>query len=259
MTTNTEAITKAISVPPGWTPVVFALGLGGVFIATMSFVLPDASAAIILDRGGMFPYPFTIQNLMHLLFFFGLGEIFVRWRVGKIESAFKAHSYLPEDEETILQAQDLGAIRSRVSGIHDGEHGFLPYLVDICILQFHTSRSVDQTVSVLNSSLDLMSHRLDLRYTTLRYLSWVIPTIGFVGTVVGIGATLAAVDPTNPDLQELTARLAVAFNTTLVALVMSAVIVFMMHAAQLKEESALNDAGTYTLRNLINRLYEGQA
>ena len=84
-------------------------------------------------------------------------------------------------------------------------------------------------------------------------------TIGFVGTVVGIGATLAAVDPTSPDLQELTARLAVAFNTTLVALVMSAVIVFMMHAVQLREESALNDAGTYTLRNLINRLYEGQA
>ena len=99
--------------------------------------------------------------------------------VGRIESAFKARSYLPEDEETILQAQDLGAIRARVSGIHDGENGFLPFLVDLCILQFHTSRSVDQTVGVLNSSLDLMSHRLDLRYTTLRYLSWVIPTIGF--------------------------------------------------------------------------------
>ena len=86
-----------------------------------------------------------------------------------------------------------------------------------------------------------------------------IPTIGFVGTVVGIGATLAAVDPANPDLQVLTARLAVAFNTTLVALVMSAVLVFLMHGVQRKEESALNDAGMYTLRNLINRLYEGQA
>ncbi len=249
----------SISVPPGWTPVVFALGLGGAFIATMSFTLPDAAAAVLLDRGGMFPYPFTIQNLMHLLFFFGLGELFVRWRVGKIESAFKARSYLPEDEETILQAQDLGVIRSRVREIHDGENGFLPFLIDICILQFHTSRSVDQAVSVLNSSLDLMSHRLDLRYTTLRYLAWVIPTIGFVGTVVGIGATLAAVDPSNPDLQVLTARLAVAFNTTLVALVMSAILVFLMHGVQRKDESALNDAGMYTLRNLINRLYEGQA
>ena len=35
-----------------------------------------------------------------------------------------------------------------------------------------------------------MQHEVDTRYSTLRYLVWVIPTIGFIGTVVGIAAAL---------------------------------------------------------------------
>ena len=41
----------------------------------------------------------------------------------------------------------------------------------------------------------------------------------------------------------------------MVALVESAILVFLLHLVQEREESALNDAGDYTLRNLINRLY----
>jgi hypothetical protein len=41
----------------------------------------------------------------------------------------------------------------------------------------------------------------------------------------------------------------------MVALVESAILVFLLHLIQEREESALNSAGDYTLRNLINRLY----
>ncbi len=86
------------------------------------------------------------------------------------------------DDTTILQAEDLGSIRQRIRKAFDEENGFLPYLIDLCILQFNASRSVDQTVSVLNSNLDLITHRVELRYTRLRDLVWVIPTFGFIGT-----------------------------------------------------------------------------
>jgi hypothetical protein len=43
----------------------------------------------------------------------------------------------------------------------------------------------------------------------------------------------------------------------MVALLESAILVFVLYLAQEKEETAINLAGTYTLRNLINRLYEG--
>ncbi|MBP8284328.1 MAG: MotA/TolQ/ExbB proton channel family protein, partial [Chromatiaceae bacterium] len=155
---------------------------------------------------------------------------------------------------------DLPPLRARVAGLYDGERGFLPGLIDLCILQFLASRSVDQTVSVLNSSLELLMHRVDLRYTLLRYLTWVIPTVGFIGTVVGIALALAMINPsaTVQPLGEIARALGVSFYTTLVALVDSAILVLLLQLVQAREELAVNAAGRYVLVNLINRLYSGQ-
>jgi len=56
-------------------------------------------------------------------------------------------------------------------------------------------------------------------------------------------------------LSELTQRLAVAFYTTLLALIQAAILVFIMHIVQAQEERSLNLSGQYCLDNLINRLY----
>ena len=233
-------------------------------ITLLTATLAGSHAAIILldyhavpPAGYPFVYPFTIQNLTHLFLAAGLGELYLRWRVGRREAAFLGEGLLPEDYETVLQSRDLAVIRQRVAGCSDGEHGFLPGLVDLCILQFQASRSVDQTVSVLNSALGLLSDRVELRYSPLRYIVWVIPTIGFIGTVVGISLSLTQLDANNPDLTRVTASLGMAFYTTLVALVESAILVLLLHLVQTREERAVNDAGRYVLTNLINRLYAG--
>ena len=48
-----------------------------------------------------------------------------------------------------------------------------------------------------------------------------------------------------------------AFTTTLLALIMSAVLVLLQSLIQGKEERALNEAGQYCLDNLILRLGDG--
>lgn len=230
------------------------------FIAVSTTVLGKGQAGIILLDAATttFPYPLTIQNVLHLFFFVGLGELFVRWRVAEREFSFVARRMLPQDGETVLQSRDLPDIRRQTTGKFDGEHGFLPYLIDLCILQFQASRSVDQTVSVLNSSLELIAHRVDLRYALARYIVWVIPTIGFIGTVIGIAFAMEQINPENIDLKALTSSLGVAFYTTLVALVQSAILVLFLNLVQAREERSVNEAGHYTLRNLINRLYVGK-
>ena len=237
---------------------ILAMILAVVFIAVLSLLIGDTKAGVMLldSQSTIFYYPFTIQNLMYVLFFIGLGEVFVRWVTALKEKGFLKREYLPEDDETVLQAHDLGPIRRELAGTFNQEHGFLPSLIDLSILQFLSSRSTDQTVSVLNSSLELINHRVELRYSTLRYLVWVIPTIGFIGTVVGISQALGQAAVTE-DLKVLTDLLAVAFNTTLVALGLSAVLVFFLHLVQRQEEHSVNMAGNYTLVNLINRLYTG--
>lgn len=237
-------------------------GAAAIFlIMVLTVILPKHSraATLVLDRmSPHFPYPFTIQNFEHVLFLIGVGQLFVRWRVAERELGFMRRGFLPEDDQTVLQWRDLGPLRRNVARQFDGEHGFLPSLVDTCILQFQSSRSVDQTVAVMNSSLELIEHRVDMRYNLIRYIAWLIPTLGFIGTVMGLGASLAEAGASaTMDLKQVAKTLAVGFDCTMVALVESAFLVFLLHISQENEEKAVNWAGTYTLRNLINRLYEG--
>jgi hypothetical protein len=239
-----------------------SVGLGILFVLVLSVLLPSdgRAAQLILDRHSPhFPYPFTIQNFEHLFFFIGLGELFVRWRVGTREMNFLKRGFLPEDDQTVLQPHDLGPIRRNVANEFDNEHGFLPYLIDLTVLQFQSGRSVDQSVAVMSSSLELIEHRVDLRYGLIRYIAWLIPTLGFIGTVIGLGASLAAVPKEGTvSMYEIAHALSVGFDCTMVALAESAIMVFILQLVQEKEETSVNLAGTYALRNLINRLYVGE-
>ncbi|MEE2691247.1 MAG: MotA/TolQ/ExbB proton channel family protein [Pseudomonadota bacterium] len=233
---------------------------GVVFILLLDLLFGGTGrgAAFWIGRGdAVFPYPFTIQNAEHILFFLALGQLFMRWRVAKWEHSFLTRNYLPEDDQTVLVMDDLGPLRRKVSGAFDADNGFLPFLIDLSVLQAQASRSVDQTVSVLNGALELIAHRVDLRYQVLRYLSWAIPTVGFIGTVVGIASALGLVDPENMEIRLVTGSLAVAFDTTVIALLWSAIIVLLLNLVQKEEELAVNRAGAYCLKNLINRLYVG--
>ncbi len=95
-----------------------ALGLFFIILLTLSLAKNSSMAVLLLDYSdnSAFTYPFSIQNLMHLMFFISLGELFVRWKVASFEMGFLRKRYLPEDEETVLQAQDLGPIRKSVGG-----------------------------------------------------------------------------------------------------------------------------------------------
>ena len=245
--------------------VSISLGLGIIFIAVMSSLfehLDSQVGAFLLDRHTEnFPYPFTIQNVMWLMFSIGCGELWVRFRQSNLELELVSRKYLPENDEVVLRAQDLGPLYKKVLPTEGEPTFFLQRLIKRCILQFQASRSVDQTNSLLNSSLELFQHELELKYSMLRYLVWLIPTLGFIGTVVGIVFALdyaANVDnPQDPTLlAEVIGRLGVAFYTTLLALIQSALLVFALHIAQGREEMSLNQSGQYCLDNLVNRLYE---
>jgi hypothetical protein len=241
--------------------VVMTLSLAAavVFIAFFTIVLPHNSrvAHLIFDIGSIhFPYPFTIQNVEHILLFVGMGDLYVRWRSSVKELGFVKMHLLPEDQETVLESSDLGPILKRVTGLSNQQHGILPSLIESSILQFQSGRSIDQAVSVMNSNLELVQHRVDLSYSLIRYIAWLIPTLGFIGTTIGIGSALASVPTTGDiDMPALARELSVGFDCTMVALAESAILVFALNMVQEREELGVNLAGTYTLRNLINRLF----
>ena len=229
-------------------------------IALLARILPPDAAAILLDIKRA-SWPFTVQNILWLAFFAGLGELSIRWRTSRLEESQFERDYLPLDEATVLRpGDDMTPIYQKVRSSKYRTTCFLPRLIERCVLNFNLGQSVDQTNSLLNSSLELFLHELDLRYNIIRYITWLIPSLGFIGTVIGIMLALNyAGDRANVEspemLYQVTERLGVAFSTTLVALVMAAILVFLQNMIQGNEENSLNKAGQYCLDNLINRLY----
>ncbi len=239
---------------------IIALLISMAFIATCSLLpLPGTLKKLLFDQGQnpLFTYPFTIQNLIWCTFFVGLGELYHRARHIKAYYAALRSHYLPEEDSIVLTQRDMGALYREVKPLSNELAGLIKSLV----LRFQAGRSVEQTHQMLNSQLEIWQYRLDIDYSMIRYLTWLIPTLGFIGTVLGIARTLSYAGSSDAHpasahfLSELTGRLGVAFDTTLLALVMSALLVFAMHIIHSREERAIIQSGQYCLNNLITRLY----
>lgn len=230
-----------------------------IWIAIFTLILNDGgvAATMFFDMASStFIYPFTIQNLMWLMFFIGSGELYYRYLVSTVDIRDLDQGYLLEGQGLFYNKEALTAVMAKV---HD-KKGRLPHLIQALFMRYQASqKSTDETHQMLNSQLEMMQFKLDVDYNMIRYIAWFIPTLGFIGTVVGISEALAyAGIPGKAEgdmfLSELTTKLAVAFDTTLVALIMSAVLVYLMHLIEGREESIVQRCGEYCLNNFINRL-----
>ena len=192
---------------------------------------------------------------MHLLFFVGLGELFVRARTGAWENAqIHAHS-LPEDEAMCCASRIWARYAARSPIISTVRTDFCRRLSTLAILQLQSTRSIDQAVSVLRTSLGINESKVEQRYAMVRYLAWVIPTMGFIGTVSHLGNALRLVDPNHMNIfcRYISTGNCVQYDAHRAD--RSAILVLIQNVVQTREDAAVDNAAEYCLRNLINRLY----
>jgi len=97
--------------------------------------------------------------------------------------------------------------------------------------------------------------RLDSELSMVRYIAWAIPSVGFIGTVRGIGEALGqAHKAVEGDIAGVTESLGVAFNSTFIALVLSIILMFLLHQLQLVQERLVLDAQDYSDQRLLRHL-----
>lgn len=237
---------------------LIALGIAAGLIF-LTLLLPDNNvlAVVFFDRAGGFPvYPLTLQNLMWVLFSVGLGELYYRYQFVQADRVGLDTGYLSTRPEVFYNMDDLLIIRKQTYDKND----MVARLINVLTIRYQVSqKSVEETHQMLNSQLELRLFKLDVDYNMIRYISWLIPTLGFIGTVIGISLTLAAAGvpgaaEQDDFLHQLTSQLALAFNTTLVALLMSGVLVYIMHLVQGAEERIIHRCGDYCLNHFINKL-----
>jgi biopolymer transport protein ExbB/TolQ len=121
--------------------------------------------------------------------------------------------------------------------------------------RFGATRNIQDVSSAIHDVCELEFGRLDSELSMVRYVAWAIPAIGFIGTVRGIGEALQqAHKAVEGDVSGVVAGLGVAFNSTLVALALSILVMFMLHQIQLRQERAVLDAEQFLDENVVRQM-----
>jgi biopolymer transport protein ExbB/TolQ len=129
----------------------------------------------------------------------------------------------------------------------------LPESMLAALHRFHATASIQDSANAVKERAELTADRLDSSLSLVRYIAWAIPAIGFIGTVRGIGLALAfAEDAIKGDIGPVTAALGLAFNSTLVALLISMALMYFMHIVQSRQEAFVIETQTYCRNKLID-------
>lgn len=127
-------------------------------------------------------------------------------------------------------------------------------LVDQTIHQIFVRSTTAENRSEMDGVVDQIAsverRKLDASHVPVRYLIWLIPTLGFLGTVLGISLAVSGFSEVitqsqgkadvNSNLVEICNELGVAFDTTFVALIYSSLIALLMAYVDRYELGLLN-------------------
>lgn len=198
-----------------------------------------------------------IQALTIFLFIFGLFEVNQQFRFIKRQNTAYEHSLLPEQENWIIAPADVTNLRLKAIEIEKRHKFLLSDLVKKACNKYRSDKSPADALAVVSEQVKLNLQESESNQSLIRYIAWAIPSVGFIGTVLGIAESLGAAKDAAMEggIDVITSKLNVAFDTTLVALVLSLILMYFFHSMQEKVEKLHTHMEVYVIENLINRMY----
>ncbi|MEM9257508.1 MAG: MotA/TolQ/ExbB proton channel family protein [Pseudomonadota bacterium] len=196
------------------------------------------------------------QEACFILLIWALAIMGYKARRNMLERQILDRSLLDIPEGTSVLPQDAREYSRSLEALPEGEQDLLlPRTLLSALQRFATTGSIQAVSDTIKESCEVESERLDSEMSMVRYIAWAIPSIGFIGTVRGIGDALGqAYKAVEGDISGVTASLGVAFNSTFVALVLSIIIMFCLYQLQLSQERLVLDCQRYADRRLLRFL-----
>jgi biopolymer transport protein ExbB/TolQ len=163
---------------------------------------------------------------------------------------------VPIAEGMRILPEDTREFARQVQALPNEQQGMvLPRALLNALRRFSTTRNIQDVSSSTHTIFESEAERLESELSMIRYISWAIPSIGFIGTVRGIGEALAQADKAvQGDIAGVTQSLGVAFNSTFIALLISIFLMFLVHQLQLLQERLVFDSENYTNDKLIRHM-----
>lgn len=131
----------------------------------------------------------------------------------------------------------------------------LPECLLAALHRFHATNSIQDAAAAVRDRSELAADQLDSSLSLVRYIAWSIPAIGFVGTVRGIGDALSfAEEAIKGNLSAVTTWLGLAFNSTLVGLILCIALMYVLHIVQSSQEALIIEIQKYCRDRLIDQM-----
>ena len=163
---------------------------------------------------------------------------------------------VPIAEGMRILPEDTREFARQVEALPDHERVMvLPRALLSALRRFSTTRNIQDVSSTTHTIFESEADRLESELSMIRYISWAIPSIGFIGTVRGIGEALAQADKAvQGNITGVTQSLGVAFNSTFIALLISIFLMFLVYQLQLVQERLVFDSENYLDDKLIRHM-----
>ncbi|MDQ6975576.1 MAG: MotA/TolQ/ExbB proton channel family protein [Mariprofundaceae bacterium] len=175
-----------------------------------------------------------------------------------LKNRYLFHVDLLEGDREEEKEEDLKTVLSNLESL-PAKTSETPLVVALMasLRRYLITRDVQDTSDAVESSIEALAIRQEASNSMVRYLIWAIPSIGFIGTVRGIGGALAQADQALAgDITGMTNSLGLAFNSTLVALIISIVLMFLLHQLLRLQDGLVVDTQSYCEKFLLKRISE---
>jgi MotA/TolQ/ExbB proton channel family len=168
---------------------------------------------------------------------------------------------LPTEEGVRILPEDARPLLRRLEQVTARRGPYiLANMVRLALGKYAVSRNGQDVSETVRTQAEVDLGRLVTGMATVHYLAWAIPALGFLGTVRGLSGGLTMAGRVDEEIQsfidQATRHLTVAFDCTLIALVLSLALMFLVHSVQRDEEALVIDCQQFCLEHLVNRLYD---
>ena len=196
------------------------------------------------------------QETCIILMFWAMSIIGLKIMRNRNENNLLQRRLLNLSEGMSILPEDARDYARPVQALPAAEREFLlPRAVLAALQRFGSTRSITDVAAVIKDICSTEAERLESELTIVRYIAWAIPSIGFLGTVRGIGEALGqAHRAVSGDIVGVTVSLGVAFNSTFIALVVSILSMFLLYQLQLMQDRLVLDTQNYCDNYLIRHL-----
>lgn len=146
----------------------------------------------------------------------------------------------------------LTAVRRLSAGLRNTYLGRRLCAVLEFVCQRRSAGDLDDHLRTLSDN-DAMA--LEGSYSLTRFITWAIPILGFLGTVLGITTAIAGVSPEKlqEDITSVTDGLAEAFDCTALALALTMITMFLSFLVERQEQGVLEAVDAHVEQHLAHR------